>query len=65
MNIREYYGKKVIISAKWKVKYAGLVTDYIYADDNEPEGESIVIDSMDGTLQEFRPEDIESIEVIE
>ena len=64
MNIRSYCGKKVLIATDEQEKFAGVVVDYVFPEDNVPEGESIIIRSMDGQLIEFRPEEIKTIEEI-
>lgn len=64
MIIRSYCGKKVLITADEQEKFAGVVVDYVFPEDNNPEGESIIIRSIDGQLIEFRPEEIKAIEEI-
>ena len=64
MNIKKYYGRKVLITTEEQKKFAGTVIDYIFPEDNVPEGESIVIRSIDGELIEFRPEEIREIEEV-
>lgn len=63
MSIRSYCGKKVLITADEQEKFAGVVVDYVFPEDNNSEGESI-IRSIDGQLIEFRPEEIKTIEEI-
>lgn len=64
MNLKRYYNKKVTITDTNDQVYVGTVSDYFYPEDNEPEVESIVIDSLDGNLCEFHPDNIKNIEVI-
>lgn len=65
MKISQYEGKKVIITDIDEEVHYGKVTDYIYPEDNEPEGESIILENLEGELLEFRPEDIKKIETVE
>lgn len=45
MSLRAYEGKKVTLLTSNGKKYSGMVTDYIFPEDNEPEGiESIILD---------------------
>ena len=54
MNLRAYEGKKVTLLTSNGKKYSGTVTDYIFPEDNEPEGiESII---LDGELEITAPE---------
>ena len=64
MDLKMYYGKRVKILADNGKEYRGYVTDYIYPEDNEPEGESILLedDSLDCPT-DFRAEEIKSIEL--
>ena len=64
MSIRSYCGKKGMVTAEEQEKFAGVVVDYVFPEDNNPEGESIIIRSIDGQLIEFRPEEIKTIEEI-
>lgn len=69
MNLIEYENKKVRITDTKKRIWEGLVTDYIYPEDNEPEGiESIIINcelgGFVGRSVEFPETDIKSIEII-
>lgn len=62
--LKQYYNKKVeIIDAEGQT-FFGTVTDYIFPEDNEPEVESIIIDTLDGETIEFTEKDIKTIEVI-
>lgn len=54
MKLRAYEGKKVIVITSDEHKYVGVMTDYIFPEDNEPEGiESII---LDGELEITGPE---------
>lgn len=64
MTIRNYCGKKVLITTDEQEKFAGIVVDYVFPEDNVPEGESIIVRSIDGQLIEFRPKEIKAIEEI-
>ncbi len=44
--------------------FAGTVIDYVFPEDNDPEGESIIIRSLDGALIEFRGEEIREIDEV-
>ena len=64
MKLNQLEGEKVKIVCDNEKTYLGKVTDYIYPEDNEPEGESIVLRTLEGVLIEFRPEEIKEIEII-
>jgi len=64
MKLYQLEGKKVRIVCDNEQMYFGKVTDYIHPEDNEPEGESIVLKTLEGVLIEFRPEEIKEIEII-
>lgn len=64
MNIRKYYGKKISITTMDQKHFAGTVIDYVFPEDNDPEGESIIIRSLDGALIEFRGEEIREIDEV-
>lgn len=64
MKLYQYEGEKVKIVCDNEQTYFGKVTDYINPEDNEPEGESIVLRTLEGVLIEFRPEEIKEIEII-
>lgn len=69
MSLKKYYGKKVRIVAANKKTFEGMVTDYFYPEDNDPEEESIAIRCSKGPFPgksvEFPESDIKSIEIIE
>ena len=67
MNIKQYVSKKVTILTVYNNTFYGNVIDYIYPEDNEPEGEAIVLRSPEhkGVLFEFRPEEIKNIKAIQ
>lgn len=64
MNLRQCEHKKVRIVDKDGKKYKGYVGDYIWADDNENNLESIIVDFPDGSVAEFYEKDIELIEIL-
>ena len=65
MNLIKYEGKHVRLHSVSGKIYKGKVTDYIFPEDNYPEGvESIVLDTTDGRTIEFPKEDIKSITVL-
>lgn len=54
MDLRKYEGKHAVILCSDGEKVKGFVTDYIFPEDNEPEGvESIIID---GEIEITAPE---------
>lgn len=63
MKLNRYEGKNVQVICNSGKTFLGKVTDYISAEDNEPEGESIILRTLQGVLIEFRPEEIKVIEV--
>ena len=69
MNLIEFEGKFVTITTKKGDKFDGFVTDYIYPDDNEPEGVAgICIDKCPqkpGKWLGFNEDQIATIEVKE
>lgn len=70
MNLIRCEGKKVRITDIEEQIWEGVVTDYIYPEDNEPEEiESIIIDCKRGKYigkpVEFTEREIKSIEIIE
>ena len=64
MKLIEYQGKKVRIIAVNNKEFIGVAEDYVYPEDNEPEGESIIINTLSGALVEIRPEEIKEIEIV-
>ena len=64
MPLVQYYNKKVKITDKDGCNFSGMVNDYIYPEDNEPEQESIIIDTNEGEVLEFYEKDIRQICVI-
>ena len=67
MDIKQYGGTYVTIRTVDDQIFFGRVIDYIFPEDNEPEGESIVLRSPvhRGILFEFRPKEIMDIKEIE
>ena len=68
MKLIDFEGKRVKIVSVNNRMFEGRIADYIYAEDNNPEIESIVMDCEKGPLSgmavEFREEDIKVIEII-
>ncbi|MBE6966781.1 MAG: hypothetical protein E7441_12220 [Ruminococcaceae bacterium] len=64
MKLIEYQGKKVRIIAVNNKEFIGVAEDYVYPEDNESEGESIIINTLSGALVEIRPEEIKEIEIV-
>lgn len=71
MELRSLEGKKIRLTDTDGYVYTGVVGDYVYADDNDPEEEAIILDYLtrnDGFKYEnpieFRASEIKSIEVI-
>lgn len=54
MKLRAYEGKRVTVITSDGKKYSGVVTDYIFPEDNEPEGTESII--LDGELEITGPE---------
>ena len=65
MNLIQYDGKRVKIVDNNHQVFYGIVTDYIFPEDNEPEEESIIFAASTGDLLEFYEEHIKSIEIID
>ena len=59
--LKNYYDRDVKIEVKDGRRFYGIVTDYFEKDDNENGKESIVIESIDGTVFEFYEDDISSV----
>ncbi len=68
MLLKKYYGKKVCIIAQNEKVFEGMVVEYCYPEDNDPEEESITVRCTKGPfpekLVEFPASDIKSITVI-
>ena len=64
MKLLEYYGKEVKITATNGQSFTGVISDYIYPEDNEPAEESVVMDAIGGRVIEFPASDIKRIDVI-
>lgn len=64
MTLIKYYNKRVAITDTNNKVYVGVVSDYFYPEDNEFGIESIVLETLDGTLCEFYPDNTKKIEVI-
>ena len=64
MKLIEYEGKKVRIVAVNNKEFIGVAEDYVYPEDNELEGESIIVNTLSGALVEIRLEEIKKIEIV-
>ena len=53
MALRDFYGKHVLIAAIDGKVFYGLVDEYIFAEDNNNNEESIVLKTYSGDLIEF------------
>jgi hypothetical protein len=69
MNLAKYEGKKVEIIDNKNQTWEGIVTDWFYPEDNDPERESIVIKCdigrFVGSYVEFCEEEVQTIKVLE
>lgn len=69
MKLEAYEHKRVKIVDIDEQVFIGNVIDYLSAEDNEPEGEAIIIKNLSGeltgSLLEFHTEEIKEITVIE
>lgn len=63
MNLVDFYGENVKITAVNGNVYTGVVEDYIYPEDNENGKESIIVDTTSKEIVEFYENDIFSIEL--
>nr|DAO31566.1 MAG TPA: hypothetical protein [Caudoviricetes sp.] len=63
MNLVDFYGENVKITAVNGNVYTGVVEDYIYPEDNENGKESIIVDTTSKDIVEFYENDIFSIEL--
>ena len=64
MKLREFEGKFVKIRLKDGTEHEGRVTDFIFAEDNNPQNYSIIVEESnnnDGQFIEFYEDDIETI----
>lgn len=64
MNLKQYIGKNVLISASNGKTFKGIVDEYFYADETDAGNESIVIQTADEELIEFTEKDIIDIKTI-
>ena len=65
MNLKSLEGKRVRLIDVSGKKYEGIVGDYIYPEDNEPEGmASIILDISKNNAVEFFEREIRAIDVI-
>lgn len=69
MELQKYEGKKVRITDIDEQVFEGVVSDYMYPDDDDSGLESIIIDCTKGPLSgkpvEFWERDIKTIQVIQ
>lgn len=63
MNLVDFYGENVKITAVNGNVYTGVVEDYIYPEDNENGKESIIVDTTSKDIVEFYENDIFSVEL--
>lgn len=64
MKLREFEGKFVKIRLKDGTEHEGRVMDFIFAEDNNPQKNSIIVDESNnngGQFIEFYEDDIETI----
>ena len=65
MKLRSYEGKKVVIELNDKKVYRGRVSDFIFAEDNNPPKNSIIVDASGHKFPiEIYEDEIKSIEVL-
>jgi len=65
MNLKKYEGRKVRIIDNDDTEFVGRVIEYIYTEDNEPEGEGLILhDDLQERLIEFRKEKIKSVKIL-
>lgn len=65
MKLIAYEGKKARIEDIDGHVFYGVVTDYVFPEDNVPEGESVVLKTLDDVHIEFRKEEIKKIEILQ
>lgn len=61
MNLKKYIDKEILLTDEESKEFKGFVTDYVFPEDNEPEEESIIIETSDGKSIEFRKSEIKEI----
>ena len=65
MNLKQFWEHRVIIESINRKIYRGVVSEYIFPEDNENGKESIIVDAVGyGNPMEFYEKDIKSIEII-
>ncbi|NLL91206.1 MAG: hypothetical protein GX222_02155 [Ruminococcaceae bacterium] len=65
MNLQEYEGKQVVIKTIDDEIFRGVVGDYMFAEDNNPPKESIIIDAIGFSNPiEIFADEIKSIEIV-
>lgn len=62
LDLKEYLEEDVKIITIDNEEFEGFVTDYIFAEDNEPEEEAIIIETPEGKSIEFKISEIKEIE---
>lgn len=64
MDIKQYLNKKVKITDFEGRVFVGIVSEYIYPEDNEPEIESVIVDINGEMHIEFYESSIKTIEIL-
>ena len=64
MNLEEYQHKKVRVTLTDGAVFTGLVINYTSALDNEPDPESITLDTGESFVTEFLITEIAIVEII-
>lgn len=65
MKLRSFEGKNIIVELNNKKVYIGKVTDFIFAEDNNPPKNSIIINARDhDNLIEVYEDEIKAIEIM-
>lgn len=64
IDLISFDGKKVHIICDDGQVFDGFVSCYVYADENDNNKDSIIVDVFDGSTIEFYQEDIKSITII-
>ncbi|WP_055079079.1 hypothetical protein [Lagierella massiliensis] len=65
MNLRKYEGENIIVELNNKKIYIGKVTDFIFAEDNNPQKNSIIIEARGcDNLVEIYEDDVKKIDIM-
>lgn len=65
MNLRGYEGKNVIVQTDKKKIYRGKARDFVFAEDNNPQKNSLIIDAVGYEFPiEIYEDEIQSIEIM-